>query len=158
MPKCTEVVYLVGLNSDMLEVVALLQKAEIRVESVLNDYYKESIYEGIPIIRANQANLNYDLINCSSSISPVKTQKHFLSLGFNVHYFADFVFQLEGRLPERFQRFSNNLTRIRDLKGDLVDQLSQQHFSALTGYRSTGDLEYSRQNPSQNRRSGISRD
>ncbi len=142
MHSSSKKVYLIGLNNDTLEVASVAKKIGIKVEAIINDYFEEDFFEGIPVIRTDQANLQYAVINCSSSISPLKTQKHFTSIGFNVQYFAEFMVQCTGKFPQRFLKFSSELEKIQNLYTELSDEISKKHFSSVTGFRSFGDLEY----------------
>ena len=60
-------IYLVGINDDTKETLSLALRHGIKVHGVINDFTVNSDFEGVPIVSSLEINLEYVVVNCSSS-------------------------------------------------------------------------------------------
>lgn len=133
-------IYLVGINNDTRETLSLTFHHGVKVHGVINDFTTDSNFEGVPIISSSEINLEYVVVNCSSSISPVATQNFFESLGAQVIYFTDFFKMLSEVIPSQFKSFSKYKNQLFEFESILCDEQSRREFRNVIEYRSTGDL------------------
>jgi len=133
-------IYLVGINDDTKETLSLALRHGIKVHGVINDFTVNSDFEGVPIVSSLEINLEYVVVNCSSSISPIATQNYFESLGAEVIYFTDFFKQLAEVLPKQFKSFSRYKNQLSVFESSLFDDQSRDEFRKVVEYRSTGNL------------------
>lgn len=135
-------IYLVGINNDIRETLSFACNHDIKVHGLINDFTSDSNFEGLPIISSKEINLEYVVVNCSSSISPVTTQNYFESLGAQVIYFTDFFKLLSKGIPSQFQNFSRYKNQLSEFESILFDEQSRSEFRNVIEYRSSGDLSF----------------
>jgi len=133
-------IYLVGFNNEAIECIKIAKNNNINICGLINDFTDDEFFNEIKVIKSTEINLNYPIINCSTSVSPVDTQKYFESLGSNVINLTDFIYEYTGVLPECFSNFSTYKKLISNLEYSLSDEQSINEFKSVVEYRSSGNL------------------
>jgi len=142
--------YLIGMNGDSEFLANLVASAGqgVRVVAFVNDFSEEIDFCGFPIVKSAQIEMGAVVVNCSTSVSPVRTQDAFLGMGHDVIYITDF---LKSHFPDikapTFQRFVSAGVDHEYLLDLMASQTSQKMLNDILRYRVRGELDIMRQFP-----------
>jgi len=141
------IVYCIGKND---EAIALSKK--VNVSGIIDDFADEnSTYNGIPVINSKSININSIIVNCSSSIAPVKVLKIFKQKGFNniINYFeiqnySTFLLPDPIFMTEMKGLFNTRKTDLEQLYSFLEDSQSRKTLLDLVLFKLTNNPHFMR--------------
>jgi FkbM family methyltransferase len=136
-------IYLIGLNQDALFLKDFAIKKNIHVVGFIDDFSKSERYGDMPIFKSEAASLKHTIVNCSSSIAPLETQKKFMLMGFNVIYMTEFLSDFNANiLPPVFESFVLNAEKSAWLLKRMNSTISRKLLENVLKFRNTGEIRH----------------
>lgn len=138
-------IYIIGKNHESTEF-----SNRYRVNGVIDDYSQtEVIWNGLPVIKTSDVPKDSVIINCVTSISPVKVTRNLKASGLNnVIEVADLISEEGEILPlpwfvsQQGAEIKQYASEWRDLYAKLSDEISKKVLLDVLRFRLTANPEY----------------
>jgi FkbM family methyltransferase len=136
-------VYVIGKNEQSLEV-----KKRCKISGIIDDNESSASYwNGIPVVKTKEIDPKAIVINCVTSISPVRVRKKLLQAGFinlislNEIISDDNLIPLPWFVKQQREEIKYNLKAWSDLHDKLADEASKKTLADVLSFRLTADLK-----------------